>query len=509
MRELMRLSTAATFEVQRDGAISDELYRALEAVTRNLIARAEQNGALTGHPYAAIRSRTLPVGGDVERSLRGSSVLVTGAAGTIGSALSRIIAALKPARIVVLDRRAAELRALRDEVTRDHAGAEVEACHVDICSREALEPVFKTFRPEAIYHLAAQRQPGLAEKSAFRDTILTNVLGTKNVCELAAEFGADHLVHASSGKCRFIYEQRVYSATKKFSEAIARMVADRSGTNFATVRFHHIVENSIVEQIFLGQIAAGQPVTAHISNNMYQPGQSLREATAVLLNASLHGRRGEVFACAQDLDCFSVMELALYSIRTSGGRVPVVLQKLEEIDDHEITDLRGTFGRHIRSSAESFNVIESETVTAVDSAGLLKARFPDFDHRAMHGHLEDLLQLAGTDAVPAEAIKARLWDALADLSADIYNRAPLHLVAACVEQTVRSDLPFSASHVLAHRQLLAILLSTIARRGTDGLSGQEWAALDGAVAVIDRAVEQRPELLRLRETARRLPVPAL
>src|SRR5262249_49943348 len=154
--------------------------------------------------------------------------------------------------------------------------------HVNIISERELRAVFEEYRPQVVFHLAAEREPGRAEKSV-RDAILTNIRGTENACRSATDFGAERFVHASTGKCRFLYEDRVYPATKKFAEVIAKTIADSChGTRFSLVRFHHVVDNSIVERRFRDQIARGQPLNVHLPPDRRKHGQSLEEAVAML-----------------------------------------------------------------------------------------------------------------------------------------------------------------------------------------------------------------------------------
>jgi nucleoside-diphosphate-sugar epimerase len=447
--ELLRLSAAAELEARQNGVVSAYLYGQLADATNGLISYRLQDATFAIHPHEVIRRRTLPMSHEVERRLRGATVLVTGAAGTIGTALSTAIAGLRPRRIIALDCRASELSVLRDELLRCHPDVAVEACNVNVCSTAELEAVFKTYRPTIVYHLAAQRQPALAE-SRVQDTVLTNMLGTKNVCELSDEFGVGNLVHASSGKCRFVHERRVYFATKKFGEVIAKMTADQSRTHFAIVRFHHIIENSIVESIFREQIAAERPLSVHLSRNMRQPAQNVREAVAMLLNAGVYGSNCEVFACAQDLDCFSVLELALYDVHASGKRIPIVLGRPKTLDRDEFAPSPAWLFRGATMRAtDSFNHMELETVATINEAALLRARFPAFEWRSADRHISDVLRLFGSPHGSVDAGKAELYNALAELAADMSNRAsPPDLAPGSEMQAVRPNLPLSASQLL-------------------------------------------------------------
>src|ERR1017187_5448293 len=146
-----------------------------------------------------------PPGRDLDAWLRGKTVLVTGGTGCIGSTLMAQVARFSPGRLVSVSRGSAVgwPRLRRAEYLR-----------ADIRDRSQLAAEVNSVRPDVVFHVAAQRDPGLAEREVHR-TVTTNVLGTRNVISVAAEFGVPQLVCASTGKALRPYSADVYTASKR------------------------------------------------------------------------------------------------------------------------------------------------------------------------------------------------------------------------------------------------------------------------------------------------------
>ena len=281
----------------------------LAALTGKLIEDFTERGELAAHPYARIRTRRAPIATEAGDYIGGRTVLVTGAAGCIGRALCRALAELDPERIVALDGDSVGLEALRERLPR------IDTRPVDVGDLSGLQEAWRGTRPQVVFHLAAEREPGRAEKAARR-TVLSNVFGTRCVAAIAADYGCERFIHASTGKCRLIYEERIYPATKQLAEfEIRRRAQEHPDTRWACVRFHHVVDNSIVERTFRQQIAAGEPVTVHLPAERRRHGQNAQEAVALLLNAGLLGDAAQIFGSMRQMDYFSVLALALYLIK--------------------------------------------------------------------------------------------------------------------------------------------------------------------------------------------------
>lgn len=503
-RKMVTLSQSFQTQRQARGPFLSPLRSELESLTLDLISeRAATEGPLS-HPFASIRGRSIPINNkEVGKYLNGATILVTGAAGTVGGALAEAIAGFRPAKILLLDRRPRELNLCHERLAGLRPNLQILKCEADICSLSDLSKVFAEHRPEVVYHLAAQREPGRAEKDVC-DTIRTNILGTQNLALLATQFHADRFIYSASARCRFIYENRVYSATKKFAEAIVKMAARDNPTRFSVVRFHHLVENSIVEQVFASQIAKNEPLTVHFPPKT-QPCQSLQEAVAMLLNVGVTGTNGDVFAVAREVERFSILDLALYSIKASGKPGTIVFRTPDKSEGYQVSEFAGTRrSPHSRCVMHAFNMVETQNVSVCDELHVEKAEFPGFDREAGQMRIDDVLQFIDRNSSSGEAMKERLYRNLFLFAADIYARAPLELVTASFLQGIHSADPWNLSYLEAHSELLTILLNAICAHDRAEFSTRDRETLPEAVRLAEDTIGDRAAFHDLMNAIRRL-----
>ncbi|HEX6449402.1 MAG TPA: NAD-dependent epimerase/dehydratase family protein [Trebonia sp.] len=186
----------------------------------------------------------------VTAKLRDATVLITGGTGCIGSALMRQIAARRPARLVSVSRGVTQAAVPQD-------GAEYLT--VDVTDRGAIERVVADVKPDIVFHLAAQRSPGLAE-TEVRRTASTNVLGVRNILAAASGAGARQVVLASTGKALRPYSPEVYTASKRAAEWIGVAAAANGEVTCSAARFTHVIDNSIIHGRLLDWSRSGVPV---------------------------------------------------------------------------------------------------------------------------------------------------------------------------------------------------------------------------------------------------------
>ena len=245
--------------------------------------------------------------------LGGRCVLVTGGTGCIGSTLMAQIARLRPARLVSVSRGLASGWPRAD-------GAEY--VHADIRDASGLGAVFAEVRPDVVFHLAAQRDPGLAECEVHR-TVTTNVLGTSRVIAACEEHQVSRLVFASTGKALRPYSREVYTASKRAAEWLVADAARRGQVTCAAARFTHVIDNSIIHQRLLAWCGGGV-IRLHAADILFYA-QSALESAQLLLNAGLSARSDELWAHAiTDLGWpVSLLDLALGVVARTGSEAPI------------------------------------------------------------------------------------------------------------------------------------------------------------------------------------------
>lgn len=218
----------------RQAHLSEATRTQLMELTAELrAARPDSVGEL--HRYLSIRQRTIPLPEErVAAGIRERTVVVTGGSGCLGTVLLEQLTQMAPAQVFSV---------AITPPARIVPG--VEYVNLDVRDAAGLEAFFRRHRPEIVFHLAAQRDPGLAERQVAY-TVSTNVLGTRNVAEAAERVGVRRLVYASTGKALRPYTSDVYASSKRVGEWVMSRAAARGQMACSGVRFTHVVDNSII-----------------------------------------------------------------------------------------------------------------------------------------------------------------------------------------------------------------------------------------------------------------------
>src|SRR5690606_3845254 len=202
----------------------------------------------------------------ISAQLNGKTVLITGAAGSIGSEITRQVLSFKPAHVIMLDQAETPLHHLSLEVPAISKNAQISCVLCDIRNSEALETVFKTYQPEVVYHAAAYKHVPLMEGNPSQ-AVYTNILGTKNLADLSVKYGVGRFVMVSTDKA--VNPSNVMGASKRIAEkyvqSLQATIQDLEGapnTKFITTRFGNVLgSNGSIVPLFTKQIEEGGPLT--------------------------------------------------------------------------------------------------------------------------------------------------------------------------------------------------------------------------------------------------------
>lgn len=223
---------------------------------------------------------------------RGKTVLITGAGGSIGSELCRMLAMMNPHRLVLLDCNENNVYNIQQELMRTH-GSRLQAV-VEIASvrdRERIRSIVRRYRPEAVIHAAAHKHVHYMEKDCA-EAVKNNVLGTLNVADAAEEFGVDKFLLISTDKA--VNPTGVMGASKRLCEMIIESRWD-SATRFAAVRFGNVLGSSgSVVPLFQRQIEAGGPVTI-TDKRIIRYFMTIPEAVSLVLEAGAMASQSEIY----------------------------------------------------------------------------------------------------------------------------------------------------------------------------------------------------------------------
>jgi O-antigen biosynthesis protein WbqV len=261
-------------------------------------------------------------------------VLITGAGGTIGSELTRQIAALHPRQLVLLDSSEFNLYAIDLELRERCPSVPFRPMLCDIRDRDRVMGIFAAERPQLVFHAAALKHVPMVEMNPS-EGVLTNVVGTRNVADAAAKYGALAMVQVSTDKA--VKPTSVMGASKRLAEFYCQALdlegnGSGRGARFMTVRFGNVLGSSgSVVPLFQRQLARGGPLTVtHPEISRYF--MSVQEAVALVLQASARGleetdARGQIFVLDMGRPA-KIVDVARQMIRLAGMR-PDIDVKIE------------------------------------------------------------------------------------------------------------------------------------------------------------------------------------
>jgi FlaA1/EpsC-like NDP-sugar epimerase len=269
--------------------VMPSLDEILSARAHNILLRDAHLEDLLGRPavsFADLAGR--------QHALENGSVLVTGAAGSIGSELARQVAGLGTDKLVLLDVNESGLFDLAQELESGGSSARrpISLVVADVTRERRLQEIFARYQPKTVFHVAAYKHVPLMEANPT-EAVITNVLGTWNVCQAAAAAGAERVVFISTDKA--VDPSSVMGATKRFGEHVIRAFAQHSPTIFCAVRFGNVLgSRGSVVPIFTRQIREGGPVTiTHRDATRFF--MTIPEAASLILEASCDATGGEIF----------------------------------------------------------------------------------------------------------------------------------------------------------------------------------------------------------------------
>ena len=250
----------------------------------------------------------------ISNSLCEKTVLVTGAGGSIGSELCRQLASVCSSHLVLFDQSEYNLYQVEEELTSRYPELNLTAVLGDICDRAAIQHVFDTYHPAAVFHAAAYKHVPLLE-GQVREVVKNNALGTRIVADLAHEHKAEKFVLISTDKA--VNPSSLMGACKRIAEIYCQLLASKSETNFITVRFGNVLGSagSVVPK-FQKQIKQGGPVTVtHPEMTRYF--MTIAEASQLILEASAMGEDGRIYVLDMGQPVL-ISDLAKQLIRLSG-----------------------------------------------------------------------------------------------------------------------------------------------------------------------------------------------
>ena len=251
---------------------------------------------------------------ELMKELSSSTILVTGAAGSIGSGLVDQIARYQPKRIILLDQAESPMYDLQFELNHQFPSLSFESVIGDISNEERMHKLFDHFRPEIVFHAAAYKHVPMMELNPA-EAIQTNVKGTKILANLSMEFGVKKFIMISTDKA--VNPTNVMGASKRIAEIYVQKMNEHQKTHFITTRFGNVLgSNGSVIPLFQKQIENGGPVTI-TDERITRFFMTIPEACQLVLEAATMGKGGEIFVFEMGKSV-KIVDLAKKMIQLSG-----------------------------------------------------------------------------------------------------------------------------------------------------------------------------------------------
>lgn len=249
--------------------------------------------------------------------LTGKNVLITGAAGSIGSELVRQICTYNPKNLILIDQAESPLYDIELEIRENYSFKNYKVVIADIVNKARLEKVFRTFKPDVVYHAAAYKHVPMMESNPI-EAFVNNVMGSRNLADLSHQFEVNKFIMVSTDKA--VNPTGIMGATKRMAEIYIQALNFKSKTNFITTRFGNVLNsNGSVIPRFLKQIKEGGPVTV-THPDITRFFMTIPEACQLVLEASVMGKGGEVFLFDMGKSV-KILDLAKNLIRSTGFTV--------------------------------------------------------------------------------------------------------------------------------------------------------------------------------------------
>ena len=319
----------------------------------------------------------------VKEHINGSCVLITGACGSIGSEIVRQVANYGASKIVLLDQAETPMHDISLEMKKDFPHADIELFMADVRNRDRVEEAFAKFHPCYVFHAAAYKHVPMMEINPT-EAIRANVMGTRNVADLALKYGVYKFVMISTDKA--VNPTNVMGCTKRLAEIYCQSLyfeenREKKGkTQFITTRFGNVLgSNGSVIPLFRKQIAAGGPVTV-THKDIIRYFMTIPEACSLVLEAGCMGSGGEIYIFDMG-EPVKIYDLARRMISLAGLK-PDVDIKIEEIG--------------LRPGEKLYEELlnDKEKTTATVNKKIMIAKVKTYNYRDVCESIDKIIDLA-------------------------------------------------------------------------------------------------------------------
>lgn len=316
---------------------------------------------------------------NIQGSVEGKTILVTGAAGSIGSEIARQLSYYNLESLILIDHAESPLYDIEQELNEKNKsrGTIKPICEVaNVKDRYRMNSIFEMYKPQVVFHAAAYKHVPIIEKAPY-EGIFVNVFGTRIIADLSLEYNVEKFVMVSTDKA--VNPTNVMGATKRVAELYTQSLNDFGQTKFIATRFGNVLgSNGSVVPLFRKQIEGGGPVTVtHEEITRYF--MTIPEACNLVLEAGAMGKGGEVYVFDMG-EPVKIMDMAKKMIRLSG------FEPYKDIDI-KVTGLRPGEKLYEELLASSENTLPTH------HPKILRAKVNTFKHSTIKEQLDILTEI--------------------------------------------------------------------------------------------------------------------
>jgi FlaA1/EpsC-like NDP-sugar epimerase len=334
----------------------------------------------------------------ISKQLKGKVILISGAAGSIGSEIVRQVLLFDPKKIIILDQAETPLHHLKLETDGITTHSKIRTVIGDIRNRAAMDTVFASYKPDVVFHAAAYKHVPLMENNPCQ-AIFTNIMGTKNLADLSCLYGVKKFVMVSTDKA--VNPSNVMGASKRIAEKYVQSLQLKAlqenglnATKFITTRFGNVLgSNGSVVPLFTKQIAAGGPLTI-THKDIIRYFMTIPEACQLVLEAGAMGNGGEIYIFDMGKPV-KIIDLARKMIKLAGF-IPDKDIKIEIVG--------------LRPGEKLYEELLNDTSTSIPThhAKIMIAQEIQEEFEFLHNDINELIRLAdlfSNDAIVAQMKK--------------------------------------------------------------------------------------------------------
>jgi NADP-dependent 3-hydroxy acid dehydrogenase YdfG len=333
-------------------------------------------------PFSEVYQRRVAIDlTKITASLTDKVVLITGGQGFVGTNLIAKLQEFGVKKIVSIDINLEQSQPVAISTTAQRSSVPVTYYHADVRQPRSLQTIFENERPQIVFHLAAERLPGLAE-TQIHHTVSTNILGCRNIINLCEANHVEACIFSSTGKASRYFTPDIYAASKKIAEWLFSDYSRPKTCRYGIVRFTHVVENSPVSADLDRCIERGI-VSMHAPDRCIYT-QNIEETIGLLLNALTILKAGQTKILAvKDLGWpIDTLDLALHKIVRSGRELPLYFKGIPAGYERHVflgqLDLSGT-----RETLPMLNVLEADLSALSPAGDTVISQIVPFDERSL------------------------------------------------------------------------------------------------------------------------------